>query len=151
MSDVNGLATPSLSDTSRSSTPATPDRSANRLSINVKVPGWSLTRDQKSANEASSSGEGGLPRIKKYLDEPFDADAGKRIHEDELSPTSLPIHPKSELAYGVKEKAERKDRDYLENRPFSSGSDYRSTSLIRSPSTKSAASINSNKDPTETK
>jgi len=136
MRGVNGSASPAESRSSGTATPLTADRSPNKSLAKLgtsrpDVPNRSSSLERRVPTEGDRKGT--EPRL-----------------DEELSPKIISHRPKDEHSDGLAERIGRSNRGSLENRPFSSSSDHRSNSVIRSPSIRSTASTNS-KDSVEKK
>jgi len=146
MNGVNGSPTTSLLDNSLTSRGSTPDGLGKKpSSVSFWKPPTPLrasSRDHGLDGDETTKTPGGstsenMKRFDNSSESADDTDSRKDIREEHLLPKSEVTRPKGEM---VDEAAARLGRGSQDSRPSTSGSEQRSPSVIRSPSTKSASS-----------
>jgi hypothetical protein len=149
MSGLQVPATPMFGTSAASgpSSPILPDQSRNRQWIDTNVP--KTTTDSSRGHPAINASErmGGTQANNSQA---ANRSSDHTSSDEQLSLNSLPARPKSDLADSFEDKIGKNEEDSSKDRPFSSGSDHRSNSVIRIPSTKSPTSRKNRKDPRET-
>jgi hypothetical protein len=150
---MSGLQAPAVpmfgtSGASGPSTPTPSDRPRNQPGTDTDVSRATtdLSHSRPAVSNAPDSTDETLSNNSRGSNESSDPAS----IDEQLSPKSLSARPKSDLAGGVADRMGRNEEDSPKNRPFSSGSDHRSNSVIRIPSTKSTASTKSKNNPEET-